>query len=146
MKKTMLFFVCVLILSVTISCNSNKDEKEDLVKSGEAIKTTFTGVFTGTTPCADCPGIYLVTSFSSDGSYYEHMKYLERDTEGSDSGTWTRDDSLLIVKYNDSSNSLRDFYLEILNDSTIRMLDQNKNPITGSLADYFILHKKDTVI
>src|SRR5690606_23376286 len=49
----------------------------------------FAGSFSGTIPCADCPGIDLTITLKGDGSYTSRNVYQERDTSFDSSGTWT---------------------------------------------------------
>lgn len=142
MKKIMLSLAVSLII---VSCN-NGDRSSNSIKSDiDTVKhsDTFNGVFTGTTPCADCPGIYTVIGFSPDHDYFENLKYLDRDAHFADTGVWKVKDSLITVSFKNDHQSR---YFKIVNDSIVRMLDSDKKVITGPIADFFILKRKDTTI
>lgn len=137
----------VLSLFMISSCNSSEGtEAEESQNPAEEVASpaSFSGVFTGTTPCADCPGIYTVTEFTADSNYYESLSYIERDNNFLDSGKWQLNDSVITVTFPGKND--QDRYFKITSDSTIRMLDADKNIITGDLEQYYILTKKDTSI
>lgn len=128
-----------------MGCNNNstvvesKSVRTDSVGQGRE----FGGVFTGTTPCADCPGIYTVVAFQPNGKFLENLNYFERNTQFADSGKWTINDSMITVVYKKGSNKR---YYQHMNDSLIRMLDGDRQPIQGPLEQFYILKKKDTVL
>ena len=41
----------------------------------------YLGVYKGTLPAADCPGIETTLTLAPDGSYALHLKYIDRDSE-----------------------------------------------------------------
>lgn len=130
-----------------VSCNNIQQPGRETTNDNiDTLKHSdkFNGVFAGTTPCADCPGIYTIMEFSPDSSYVENLRYLERNSEFWDTGKWQIKDSVITVRYNNDSSQIR--YFRIINDSTIRMLDADKNIITGALEKNYILKKKDTLL
>ncbi len=44
--------------------------------------------FSGTLPCADCPGIEVTLTLRADGTYYEHFKYVDRNSQYAETGKW----------------------------------------------------------
>ncbi len=131
------------------SCNDadgNKENKteETPVETPAKETVSFQGIYTGTTPCADCPGIYMVSEFYPDSTYYQTMTYIDRDTKATDSGKWKLQDSVITVSF--QGDNSQDRYFKVMNDSSLRMLDADKNIITGELEKYYILQKKDTTI
>ncbi|MBN9352279.1 MAG: copper resistance protein NlpE N-terminal domain-containing protein [Chitinophagaceae bacterium] len=142
MKKVILIACTFLFI---ISCKNKtqnqpagNNENTDTLKHSDS----FNGVFGGTTPCADCPGIYTIVNFSPDSSFTEYLNYLERNSHFRDSGRWIQKDSIITVTV--GKESLR--YFKILNDSTVSMLDGEGKPIEGDLAKHFILVRKDTLL
>src|SRR3546814_11922089 len=46
----------------------------------------WNGTYEGTLPCADCPGIKTTIELNADGTFTQHMEYLDRDTEFNEIG------------------------------------------------------------
>lgn len=134
--------VC-LVMSILFSCNNSSPEQmpehdTDTLKHSEP----FNGIFTGITPCADCPGINTAVIFSPDGNFSEHLEYLERDEHFSDSGKWKMQDSVITATYNEGNKR----YFRVLSDSTVELLDGDGKEITGSIREHFLLKRTDTTI
>lgn len=138
MKKIIPFISAAILIACNGAGNSAVGET-DTLKDSEI----FNGVYSGTTPCADCPGIKMQVNFSPDSMYYETSEYLDRATKFADTGRWEKSDSLLTVKFSGRDEQQRSF--KIISDSTIRMLDGSGNVITGPLAEHYILIKSDSL-
>lgn len=94
------------------------------------------GVYKGTLPCADCPGIETVVTLNEDGRYSRHMRYMERSPEVfTDTGSFAWDDAggVVILTSGEASTSFR------VGENKLIMLDQEGRPITGALADHYVL-------
>jgi copper homeostasis protein (lipoprotein) len=119
-------------------------------KSGEDTGLVL-GVFEGTTPCADCPGIDTRLTLTKDapgsaeGSYELSLTYLERDVEPFvQTGLWTTergtpsdpDATVYVLDPDLPDQSQR--YVRVDAD-TIRQLDRDGNEIDASLP--FDLHR-----
>lgn len=139
--KLILFFF--ILSSVNSSCNHshNKENNSAITQSQKTDSTTsFHGNFFGVTPCADCPGIETTVSFNSDSLFIESLKYQERNSSFSDTGRWSISDSLITVSL---SKGGADRYFLLKNDSSVAMLDAYKKEISGPLAGFFILKRKE---
>lgn len=99
MKKVLHLLTVLLFLA---SCNNGKQPANTELDDIDTLNhsDSFNGIFTGTTPCADCPGIYTVIVFSPDHDYYEYLNYLDRDAHFSDTGIWKKKDSLITISFN----------------------------------------------
>lgn len=138
---------CLLVFFFAFaSCNNSDENKTESTPAETPVEeaASFQGVYTGTTPCADCPGIYMVSEFYPDSSYYQTMTYIDRDTKATDSGRWSLKDSIITVSFDGDNTQNR--YFKRMDESAVRMLDADKNIITGKLENYYILQKKDTII
>lgn len=143
--------ICSLLLALSIllfACNADQRSAtppDDLAHDVDTLKQSyrFNGVFSGTIPCADCPGINTIVEFLPDQTFYERMDYIGRASTFADSGTWKQQDSIVTVSFGAQSQNK---YFGIMNDSTITMLDADKNRITGPLAHLYLLSRRDTVI
>lgn len=99
--------------------------------------TTYSGVI----PCADCPGILYEISFDDNQQYRASSTYIgESNRPFTEQGSWEVKSDTVIVLQGDSSKSSRRLALK---DSALVMLDQEGKQITGSLADHFILDRKE---
>lgn len=97
----------------------------------------YTGVYKGTTPAADCPGIEVTLTLQPDGTYSEHNKYLERDSEFTQTGGYAVSGNLLTLTPIDGD----DVTCYKVEENRLRRLDADKKPIEGDLADKYILTK-----
>lgn len=97
------------------------------------------GIYTGTTPCGDCPGIKttltLTTTPSGDPMTYTlNMEYIDRATQNTEKGKWTqsvwKDKTLITLVPQDSTQVT---YYTVLNSSEIRQLDGDRNEIPAGL-------------
>ncbi len=95
-------------------------------------------VFTGTLPCASCPGIDTHLLVDSTG-FREVNRYIgEEDGLFATYGTWeTSADSLFL---NSDGGSYKTYLME---NDTLRMLDQNGNKIEGDLEENYLLTYSD---
>ncbi len=134
MKKVFPFILVIVLFSC-----QNTDKKTGNKTSTSKNTSVFNGVYSGSTPCADCPGIRLQVTFSPDSMYYETSEYLERATKISDTGRWRKSDSILTVDF--AGRDPHQIFFKIVNDTTIQMLDGTGNPITGPLAEKYLLKK-----
>ncbi len=96
------------------------------------------GLYKGTLPCADCPGINYRISLKPDSTFEESSFYMERsDSVMTGSGTFYIQDHS-ILRLNGSKFTTGIFNVQ---SSSLQMLDRNGNEITGELAAYYLLKK-----
>ncbi len=156
MKKMWIFAV---VLLVAAGCGQRKAKSEqasvlDSLDIKKELGTLLERRYTGTIPCADCPGIfYDITfynqEFSGDGVYELTTTYLEaedgRDRSFHSSGRWitlrgTQADPDATVIQTDpaDSTSRRDFIY--LTDSII-MLHRDQTMPDPAMLPAYTLHK-----
>ena len=97
----------------------------------------YVGTYEGTLPAADCPGIRTTLTLNPDGTYTVHLKYLERDSEFDEKGSYTLAGNLLTLTPADGGQPS---YYKV-EENRLRMLDAEKQPVAGPLADNYILQK-----
>ncbi|MGN6530727.1 MAG: copper resistance protein NlpE N-terminal domain-containing protein [Ginsengibacter sp.] len=89
--------------SFQISCNNDSEEISDVLQTSSTklnlFEKNFSGTFSGTTPCADCPGIKTTVSFNPGSTFIEQLEYLERNTSFSDTGKWSISDQIITVSF-----------------------------------------------
>lgn len=144
MKKYISLFVPVLLLA---ACgNPAKTEKQpatDTVATVAQVPDMHTaenaldyyGVYEGTLPAASCPGIKTVLTLHKDNTVTLRSEYIDNpDGVFDEKGTYTLEGNLLTVKLTDG-----EIYYYKVEEGRLRMLNADKEPITGDLAENYIL-------
>jgi copper homeostasis protein (lipoprotein) len=104
----------------------------------------FAGTFSGTLPCADCPGIDTTIHFTPDGAFTLQETYQDRqDGAGGFDGTWTSEADGRHVRLDPDSKSEDDRLYEVVSIDEIRMLDTRGEPIESEL-DYSLRRSAST--
>lgn len=98
----------------------------------------YHGSYKGTLPAADCPGIVTTLTLSADGRYALHMEYLERDVAFDEQGAFEVEGNLLVLTPDDGGQG----GCYKVEENHLRMLDGDRKPITGELADHYVLQKE----
>lgn len=95
-------------------------------------------VFTGTLPCASCPGIETHLLVDSTG-FREVNRYIDKeDGPFTTYGTWeTSADSLILNSDGDNHKTY------LIENDTLRLLDQSDNRIEGDLSENYLLTYSD---
>lgn len=96
----------------------------------------WTGTYSGTLPCADCPGIRYSITLRENDTYEVQTQYLERsDSVFTESGkfSWNAQGSQITL-------ADRGEKFQVAENRLIH-LDQEGNVITGDLADMYVLTK-----
>jgi copper homeostasis protein (lipoprotein) len=87
--------------------------------------------FTGTIPCADCPGILYQVNLNADHTFTSRMTYEERNTSFDDRGQWEISNDGKSVVLHGGRGSTQKFALQVV--ETLRMLDAEGNEIKSTL-------------
>ena len=132
--------VMILAAAITlVACGGNQQKKavSEKVKA-DAVKVDmhdaessldYQGTYTGVFPAADCPGIDMRLTLKKDGTYSLHMKYLDRDSEFDEKGAYKVKGNLLT--------------LTPVEENQVRKLNADKQPVTGALAENYVLKKTE---
>lgn len=89
----------------------------------------FAGVFTGTLPCADCPGIDTRITLNRDGTYTLDETYQGKPGGFSGDGTWTAEEGGKRIRLDPNSKSLEDRLFAVASQDQIDALDKAGNAI-----------------
>ena len=142
--------VMILAAAITlVACGGNQQKKavSEKVKA-DAVKVDmhdaessldYQGTYTGVFPAADCPGIDMRLTLKKDGTYSLHMKYLDRDSEFDEKGAFTVKENLLTLT--PSEGGQPQYYK--VEENRLRRLDADKQPVTGPLAENYVLEKTE---
>lgn len=144
MKKYISLFVSVLLLAAcgNRAKTGNQPSTDTVVTAAEApdMHTAenaldYFGVYEGTLPAASCPGIKTALTLHPDNTATLHSEYIDRpDGVFDEKGTYTLEGNLLTVRLNDG-----EVYYYKVEEGRLRMLNADKEPVTGDLADHYLL-------
>lgn len=152
MKKTILIVAAALALA---SCGGNARKKTVATDKATTVagapgkaqapdmhtaetSLDYEGTYTGTFPAADCPGIEMTLRLKADGRYDLRMKYIDRETRSEEKGEYRIEDNLLTL----TSDNGREISYYKVGENQLRRLDADKQPVTGALAEQYVLKKK----
>ncbi len=97
----------------------------------------WAGRYHGVLPCADCEGIDTLLTLNADGSYTETTRYLGKEDKGrTSSGSFRWDD-----KGGTISLSGEEPARYRVGENRLMRLAMDGSPITGALADHYVLGK-----
>jgi len=150
MKNTTLA-LCIAAL-VFASCQNN--ERTDSANSSNAhadtaavadmhtsqISLDWNGIYEGTLPCADCPGIKTTIELKDNNTFVQDLEYLDRDTKFNETGKieWRENgNNITLVSENGERQQFK------VREGSLVMLDAEGKENTGALAEHYVLNKKD---
>ena len=144
MKKIFILVCsCTLLAAYGNSSKTNKGTDTDsttiAVVDMHNAETSldYEGTYKGVFPAADCPGIETTLILNPDKTYTLHSVYIDRDSSFDDKGTYTLKGNLLTLKEENGEIS----YYKV-EENRVRLLTDDKQEITGALADHYILNKE----
>lgn len=134
-----------LVLSfVLFSCNNRTKTNGHQIQRTDTtvidmhtaeISLDYCGIYEGTLPAADCPGIKTKLTINKNGTFSLHSEYIDKkDGIFDENGNYSVEGNILTLKQNDGQTS----YYKI-EEGKIRMLNTEKQPITGQLAENYVL-------
>ncbi|MEG1612001.1 MAG: copper resistance protein NlpE [Alistipes sp.] len=140
--------IWILALATTLcACGGNTQNKSSLQTASDSLEQVdmhtaenaldYLGTYTGTFPAADCPGIKTTLTLCKDGSYQLDQSYIERDASFGTKGDFVIEGDLLIL----SEQSMKTYFK--IEENRLRRLDDDQQPITGDLAEMYILTKNN---
>lgn len=97
----------------------------------------YTGVYEGTIPAADCPGIDVRLELRDDNTFECRYEYLERDTSFEFKGRYRVEKNLLTAVGEKSDTT----YYKV-EENRLRQLDSEKQPIPGKVGEMYVLTKQ----
>jgi uncharacterized lipoprotein NlpE involved in copper resistance len=137
MKNRMLMVAMGCMGTVLCACGPQGDSGPvDMHNS--RISLDWEGTYTGTIPGADIPGIKVQIVLKSDESYAMTYQYLGKDDRiYTEKGKfkWDEGGSIITLDVHDAPPYYR------VGENRLIQLDMAGKPITGDLADHYILTK-----
>lgn len=92
----------------------------------------FAGTFSGTLPCADCPGIDTTVTLKPDGTYTLREVYQGKADSFDGDGTWTAEENGKRVRLDPNSKSEQDRVFAVKSNDEIESLDLEGKPLATS--------------
>lgn len=145
MKKSLTALAALLLLA---SCGGNAarnsassaTEKTETVDMHNAENSLdIAGVYKGTLPAADCPGIDYTLTLTPDGKYTERMSYIDRNTVVDNEGSYTVEGNILTTTPAEQGDNPGYYKIE---EGRLCWLDADKNPIPGEIGEHYVIKKQ----
>ena len=149
MKKKLVLTAAVIAALSVVSCNGKKTNSQganqdslsyaenDSLNSNDVILDSIAGTYEGTLPAADCPGIETTLTLNPDKTLTLHSVYIDRDSSFDEKGTYTLEGNILTLK--EEGGEISYYKVE---ENKVRLLNDDKQEITGALAEHYILNKE----
>lgn len=107
----------------------------------ENVSAELVGMYKGILPCADCDGIETVLVLNADNTYLLKTTYLGKSDAAASENTgtlrWNPEQSYIILGgLVNASNKFT------VGENKLTQLDIDGNPMTGAMADKYILTKQ----
>lgn len=136
--RILLFLSALGLSAMLVGCadkgKANGSETAGM-KPVENVKVSdFAGVYKGTIPAADCPGINVSLSIGRDGKFERTEEYIGKDTFLIE-GIYTIGGNVITTV----SNTVVDTVHYRVENGALRMLDSDRKEVTGILADDYLL-------
>jgi len=131
--KNPLFLIILLSISLG-ACSSTGSAK---TADNSRTSLDWAGVYAGTIPAADGPGINVQITLRADESYSLVYNYVERQNNASENGTfsWNEAGNTITLK----NTTFPPYYR--VGEKHLLQLDMKGNVIKGKLADLYVLKK-----
>ncbi|MCB0507409.1 MAG: copper resistance protein NlpE [Chitinophagales bacterium] len=133
-KITIIATACILFFA---ACNNTqeKETKDTTTQQVQAETANWRGTYTGTIPCASCPGIDVKITLNENETYEKTTTYQESDMHTETTSgkfEWSADKS----KINLDNENYK------VGENQLTLLDAEGNEPKGELAPNYILTKK----
>lgn len=99
----------------------------------------WAGTYSGTVPCASCPGIETVVTLHDDGTYLRSLHYIgESPIPEVETGTFSWNDAGSSITLDSDAGASHQYQV---GEHRLFHLDMQGQRIEGDLADHYILHQ-----
>jgi len=135
-KSIVILLMVAFVIFGLASCLSTR-EINDTHNSKNSLD--WAGVYTGTIPAADVSGINVRLRLNQDETFVLQYEYLDRpDNQFNSTGsfTWDKKGNIITLRVKDMSPYYK------VEENRLIQLDMKGKPITGNLADNYVLTKE----
>lgn len=142
MKNFFYLSLCVLSLAAcggNASKGAGAETASDAVDDGHYAENAldYAGIYAGTIPAADCPGIDVTLVLNDDSTFSCTYDYQERDASFESKGRYWIDRNLLTTVGEHADTT----YYRV-EENRLRQLDYQQQPIPGELGEKYVLEKQ----
>jgi copper homeostasis protein (lipoprotein) len=135
-KLLVIFLLSALVIFGLASCVSNRG-----LNDGHNSRNSldWAGIYTGTIPATDVSGINVRLMLSQDESFVLQYEYLDRPNNqynSTGSFKWDKKGEIITLKVKDWPPYYK------VEENRLIQLDMKGKPITGNLADNYVLTKE----
>jgi copper homeostasis protein (lipoprotein) len=95
-------------------------------------RKAFAGAFSGTLPCADCPGIDARLEIAEGGTFALNERRRGDDASHDTIGTWTIDAAGTHLLLDPDDKDAADRHFEVVSNDELRALDAEGDPVAGA--------------
>jgi uncharacterized lipoprotein NlpE involved in copper resistance len=147
MKKFFFIGCAIGLMILTNACkpkeqvNAADSNAVGSVSDNSKKLSNWEGVYSGTIPCADCPGISVSITLLSGNTY--KMEYLYQEKEANKEtfdGTFQWNEEGNVITLGNLDKNAFPVYYKV-GENSITQLDMEGNEITGDLAENYVLAK-----
>jgi len=141
MKKYLLPLAIFAAAMMFQSCKTNNKAQTPPLPVGDNSATSldWPGTYIGTLPCADCEGILTTLKLNADLTYERSSSYSGKTTETfTDKGKFQWNDLGNIITLNNADQPSK----FLVGENRVIQLDMQGQPVTGVLADHYVLEKQ----
>lgn len=135
---TFYLILCLIICSCNNANNSQITDQDSNSQNPTESFWNCWGIYQGTIPAADCPGIDVTLEINKDNTFQSKFVYQERNITFEDQGLYTINDSILTTI---GENADTVYYK--ITDNSLKMLDQYKNENPDEIGKLYILKKQE---
>jgi len=138
MKRKIFIFMLIAVIAISVLSSCRSTQKVTDIHNSK-ISLDWEGVYTGTIPSASGMGIDVRLKLNKDESFelrYEYIGRPENLSNWTGSFKWDDTGSVIILNINDAPP-----YYKVAENYLVQ-LDMNGKPITGILADFYVLKKE----
>ncbi len=140
MKKVLslqLFIAVLIACQLILGCHFHHKNHAVMDKHAAQLVSGYEGLYEGTLPCADCPGINTKLTLKKDKTFVYEIRYLEKD-DGRYlyTGTYSVKEDLLTIHEDGQPVHF------LIGDKELFLLDKDLKPATGELAPHYTLKKQ----
>ena len=140
-KHTLLAALGAVILAAGCAAgvgNPDRTTSDGQMQISTEAERAASGVYDGVIPAADGPGIRVALYVRAVGTYTRIDTYLEKNLTTVEDGRWTVKGNRIQMTPLDPKKPIR--WAE-RDGNELRLMDIEGNPITGALADNYVLRK-----
>ncbi|HAH60163.1 MAG: copper resistance protein NlpE N-terminal domain-containing protein [Lentimicrobium sp.] len=137
---TLIFGIAIILASCKTSTKTQTPDIPLFEGDNSATSLDWPGTYKGTLPCADCEGIITTLVLNADLTYELHTTYSGKSEQTyTDKGKFTWNDLGNIITLEGIENRSAKF---LVGENKVLQLDIQGQPVTGVLADNYMLKKQ----